>query len=93
MVDLAALKAGPRHAQLLQKAWGHSARLRVSTAVVVSVRLGIVPVVPVAITTGLQAPRVDTAGLGLLFGDFHESLLDELGEPGHGVGVDRNPRD
>jgi hypothetical protein len=33
------------------------------------------------------------AGLDLLLGDLQESLLDELGEPGHGVGVDRNPGD
>ena len=31
------------------------------------------------------------SGLELLFGDFHESLLDQLDHPGPGIGVDVDP--
>ena len=35
-------------------------------------------------------PRLPAAGLDLSFSDFRESLLDKLGRPGHGIGVDPN---
>src|SRR5215831_4514424 len=43
-------------------------------------------------TARSATPRLPAAGLDLIFGDFHESLLDKLGRPGHGIGVDLDPR-